>query len=64
MGDVISCEQIEALAAVVSSVARNIGSTRVVDVGAGQVLILWYCYCCPCLEYCLAQVEKKHALKS
>ncbi|XP_071907674.1 uncharacterized protein [Coffea arabica] len=36
MGDVISCEQIEALAAVVSSVARNIGSTRVVDVGAGQ----------------------------
>ncbi|XP_027062322.1 uncharacterized protein [Coffea arabica] len=28
--------EIEALAAVVSSVARNIGSTRVVDVGAGQ----------------------------
>nr|XP_027062236.1 protein RRNAD1-like isoform X2 [Coffea arabica] len=28
--------EIEAVAAVVSSVARNIGSTRVVDVGAGQ----------------------------
>lgn len=36
MGNVISCEQIEVLAAVVSSVARNIGSTIVVDVGAGQ----------------------------
>lgn len=37
VGALLLWEQIEALAAIISSIARSVGAGTVVDVGAGQV---------------------------
>lgn len=37
VGALLLWEQIEALAAIISSIARSVGAVTVVDVGAGQV---------------------------